>query len=436
MHKVSKIIMGLSLALGIAAAPAVATPLSPGDPHGGAYLGVMVDKVSPETAAALHLTSGGAVITNVDQDGPACHAGLKGGDIVTAFNGKPVSDPDQFASLIHGSAPGSTVTMTVVRNGKSQDMKATLGDWRQMAESPGPPPVAHSLSPVGNPAPPTPAPVPPPRAYYPEYDIGGSTPISARHGIVVEPLSTQLCDFFGVPANKGVLVRSVEKGSPGAAAGLKAGDVIVRVNNETIHDIADWKRALKASGGKVTLAIMRDKHEQTVQMTVPANTSKLELGDGDDFGFDTATMATLNREQIEEIHRQADAAVRTLTPEIKRQMEDLRKQSEQMRKEAERAARTMTPEMKKQAEEMRKQSEQMRKEIAKLTPEMAKNAREMAETMKPTAKELSDMARDMAQQWKEMQPEFQKQMDELKKELEQQKHEWQEIFKESSPKQM
>lgn len=407
MHKVSKIIMGLSLALGIAAAPAVATPLSPGDPHGGAYLGVMVDKVSPETAAALHLTSGGAVITNVDQDGPACHAGLKGGDIVTAFNGKPVSDPDQFASLIHGSAPGSTVTMTVVRNGKSQDMKATLGDWRQMAESPVPPPVTHSLSPVGNPAPPTPAPVPPPRAYYPEYDIGGSTPISARHGIVVEPLSTQLCDFFGVPANKGVLVRSVEKGSPGAAAGLKAGDVIVRVNNETIHDIADWKRALKASGGKVTLAIMREKHEQTVQMTVPANTSKLELGDGDDFGFDTATMATLNREQIEEIHRQADAAVRTLTPEIKRQMEDLRKQSEQMRKE-----------------------------IAKLTPEMAKNAREMAETMKPTAKELSDMARDMAQQWKEMQPEFQKQMDELKKELEQQKHEWQEIFKESSPKQM
>ena len=53
-----------------------------------------------------------------------------------------------------------------------------------------------------------------------------------------------------MPQNKGVLVRSVEKGSPGAAAGIKAGDVIVRVNNETVHDMADWRRALKPQAAR------------------------------------------------------------------------------------------------------------------------------------------------------------------------------------------
>ena len=61
---------------------------------------------------------------------------MKGGDVVSAFNGKPVSGPDQFASMIHSSAPGSTVTLTVYRNGKSQDMKVKLGDWKQMAALP------------------------------------------------------------------------------------------------------------------------------------------------------------------------------------------------------------------------------------------------------------------------------------------------------------
>src|SRR5208283_2494484 len=106
-------IMCLVLALA-AAAWSVAAPVSPGDSHGGAYLGVTVDQPSPGTASTLHLKNGGASITYVDQDGPACHAGLKSGDIVTAFNGKPVSGPEQFANLIHASAPGSTVTMTVL----------------------------------------------------------------------------------------------------------------------------------------------------------------------------------------------------------------------------------------------------------------------------------------------------------------------------------
>ena len=313
------------------------------------YLGVMVDNVSPETAASLHLKEGsGAAITGVDQDGPACRAGLKSGDIVTAFNGKPVEGPEQFASLIHGSAPGSTVSMTVMRDGQSKEMKVTLGDWKQMAHMPKPPLPPHGKHGVALP----PAPPLPPRMY-PDIDIRVSHADLGAHGIVVEPLSPQLCDFFGVPQNKGVLVRSVEKGSPGAAAGLKAGDVIVRVNNETMHDMADWRRALKTHSGKVTLAIVRDKKEQNIGNELAGEylgvagrgLGRLRPGHAGDGGWrcsswvrnssaDARDDGQLDPEQIDEIDRQAQAAAKTVTPDMKKQAEEVRKQAE-MRKEAE-----------------------------------------------------------------------------------------------------
>ena len=439
IHRVSKIRTFAALMVGMMSVVllAGATPLppSPGDPHSAAYLGVMVGSVPADKAASLHLKEGsGAAITGVDQDGPACRAGLKSGDIITAFNGNPVEGPEQFASLIHGSAPGSTAAMTVMRDGQSKEFKVTLGDWKEMARMPRPP-----VPPIGSmgfaaPTPPSP-PMLSPRMY-PDIEGPSIMPIARRYGIVVEALSPQLCDFFGVPHDSGVLVRSVDKGSLGAAAGLKAGDAIVRVNNETVHDVGEWRRALKSSNGKVTLGIVRDKKEQTVEMSVPANTSELRGGDWGAFDLDMdamaaemSTLAQLDQKQIDEINRQAQAAAKAAIP-------DMGKQVGEARKQADAAMKAATPEMKKQAEalrkqaeEMRKQSEQVRKEIEKMTPQMERDAIQMADAMKPTAKELAAMARDMEKQWKEMQPEFQKQMEQIKKDMEKEKREWQEIFK-------
>ena len=196
MRNASNFLMIAALTLSMAVA-SFAVPGHPGDPSNGAYLGVMVGKVSPETAAALHLTSGGTTITNVDQDGPACRAGLKGGDIVTAFNGKPVSGPDQFASMIHASAPGSTVTLTVWRNGQSQEMKVKLGDWKEMAGCRQR--HARRRVPVRKRCRLRRRRLPMP----PDVDIHIHTPMIARSGIMVEPLSPQLCELLRSAAEQG-----------------------------------------------------------------------------------------------------------------------------------------------------------------------------------------------------------------------------------------
>jgi F0F1-type ATP synthase membrane subunit b/b' len=221
-------------------------------------------------------------------------------------------------------------------------------------------------------------------------------------------------------------------------AGLKAGDVIVKVNNETIHDIADWRRTLRSQGGKVSFSIVRDKKEQVIQISLPANTSEWRDMDGDGFGIDASVLAMLSSDQIDEIRRQAESAAKSVMPEMQKQMESFRLQGEEIRRQAESATKCLGPEIKKQTEEwnkqsleMRKQTEQMRKEIETMAPEIAKNAREMAGSMKPSAKEIEEMMRDIQKQWKEQQPEFQKQMDELKREIEKQQREWLEMYKEN-----
>ena len=128
--------LSLAVALFVAAVTsrAMADP-TPGwpDSHSSAYLGVHIEDVTPEQAAALKLNqNNGAVITYVDQDGPACRAGLKSNDVIVGFNGSKVESSEQLGSLIHSTAAGQTITLTIIRSSQSKDMKVALGAWPHM----------------------------------------------------------------------------------------------------------------------------------------------------------------------------------------------------------------------------------------------------------------------------------------------------------------
>jgi len=107
----------------------------------------------------------------------------------------------------------------------------------------------------------------------PDFDVPVSVVIvhsSLRSGLMVENITPQLGDFFGVKGGNGVLVRSVEKGSRGEKAGFRAGDVVVKVNNQPVHDTSDFTHALRSSsGGAVAVTVMREKREQNLTLTLP-----------------------------------------------------------------------------------------------------------------------------------------------------------------------
>jgi len=366
--------------------------------HSGAYLGVQISTVSPQQVSTLKLPDAtGALITYVDQDGPACRAGLLENDVVVAYEGSKIESPQQLQGLIHATPPQKTITLTVVRSGQRKDIKVTLGSWNIMSHAV----VAPAI---------TLAQPPPPRVYVPDIEIPSFTLLSSRHGLVVESLSPQLADFFGVAHGLGVLVRSVESGSPAAAAGLKAGDIILKINNDAVHDMADWQRGMRAFGTRLSIGIWRDKREQTVMMAVPgpADNSRLTPNDWLDLG----TSAQLLREQIEQMQPQIDAAQQQLAA-------DMHKMSRELAESARPSAKDM---------------EKMRSQIQKSMPspeEFAEMTRQVQASV-PTRQQMDEMRRQIDEAMKTWTPQLQEQMEELRKQMEQQKLDLQKMLHEHS----
>lgn len=230
------------------------------------YLGVDIRDITQDRVAALKMKEErGVEVTMVDQDAPAGKAGIKEHDVILDFNGAPVESEEQLRRMIRETPVGRTVTLGISRDGSPMKLSVQLAQ--------------HDKVVVGNRI--EIPPIPP----LPDMDMSNRIDVpnvlvirnlSSTLGVQTENLGQQLGEFFGVKNGEGVLVRSVEKGSPAEKAGVKAGDVIVRVADEKLSDRADLSRVMRKhrEGGKVSLGIVRDRHEQTVTVDLPQRRSK------------------------------------------------------------------------------------------------------------------------------------------------------------------
>jgi serine protease Do len=225
---------------------------------GSSYLGVDIADVTTERLGTLKLKEEhGAEVTMVDQDAPAGKAGLKNQDVILSLNGAAVESAAQLRRMIKETPAGRVVTLGISREGQPQTVKVQLAN-RSKKAWPAIPDIKLAM-----PAMPALA----------DMDLPVSVVIahsSLRSGLMVENLTPQLGDFFGVKGGGGVLIRSVEKGSRSEKAGFHAGDVIVRVNKDSVHDTSDFTRALRGtSAGTVAITVIRDKREQNLTLTLP-----------------------------------------------------------------------------------------------------------------------------------------------------------------------
>jgi serine protease Do len=227
------------------------------------YLGVDIRDVDKDRATALKLKEErGVEVTMVDADAPAGKAGIHEHDVIVEFNSTAVESEEQLRRLIRETPPGRTVVLGVSRDGAPMKISVQLAEHSKV--------VSDSIQIFNTQRLPELSELPN------RMDVPAFTVYSTNLGMQTENLTRQLGDFFGVKNGEGVLVRNVTKGSAAEKAGLKAGDVIVRVGEEKLSDRGDLARILRKhrEGGKVNVSIVRDRKEQILTIDVPQRGSK------------------------------------------------------------------------------------------------------------------------------------------------------------------
>ncbi|WP_207478422.1 DegQ family serine endoprotease [Arenibaculum pallidiluteum] len=207
-----------------------------GRPRRG-WLGVQVQPVTPDIAESLSLASPhGALVTNVTPGGPAERSGLRQGDVVVSFDGKPIREMRELPRNVAASPIGREVAVEVVRDGGRQNLRVVLGDLDEAQRV-----AAVAPSPAQEPA-----------------------PDSAERtlGLALSQLDTGTREAFDVPADvDGVVVTEAEGNSPAADKGIAAGDVIVEVQQERVvrpEDVARRVEEARRSGrGSVLMLLNR-----------------------------------------------------------------------------------------------------------------------------------------------------------------------------------
>ncbi|RMF94925.1 MAG: DegQ family serine endoprotease [Gammaproteobacteria bacterium] len=186
------------------------------------YLGIVIQQLTADLAESFGLEPGqGVLVSQVTDDSPAAKAGIRQGDIVVAYQGRPVTDVGDFRNRVSLTPPGSRATLTVLRDGKRRTLTAVIGKLDENAVAAAAP--AHS-----------------------EEELG----------LTVQTLTSELARQFDVEADSGVVVTAVEPGSIAALAGIRPGTVILEVNREPVKTAADFKRAVAAAAGERRLLLL------------------------------------------------------------------------------------------------------------------------------------------------------------------------------------
>lgn len=243
----------------------------------GGYLGVSLADVGAEEVKRLGLADErGAVVKDVSGESPAERAGIKPDDVVLSYEGESVRSAAHLSRLVRETPPGRKVAVAVSRGGSRQQLEVTVGEPRRLAEA------LDRLKDMrieglddlhlegldGLEMPVLPEPPDPPHA--PEafsWRLLGGRP---RLGLELVELTDQLARYFKV--DDGLLVSRVREGSPAEKAGVRAGDVIVKVDGNPVTDVRDLQRSVgRASADQeVTLTVQRDGRALDVRVRIEA----------------------------------------------------------------------------------------------------------------------------------------------------------------------
>ncbi len=212
--------MGVSFAIPIDVAMQVKDDLVKYGKVTRGRIGVVVQPMTKPLAESFGLKQAeGALISQIETDGPAARAGLKTGDVILAWNGTPIGESSDLPALVAGTKPGQTATARVWRDGAAKDMKVAVGEMPADKTTL----AAAAAAPQG------------------------------KLGVTVRPLAADEAKRLG---GEGGLV--VERAAgPAAKAGVRRGDVILGVNGTAVNSAESLKQAIDGAGKNAALLVQR-----------------------------------------------------------------------------------------------------------------------------------------------------------------------------------
>jgi len=242
---------GIGFAVPINMAKQLLPQLEKGGKVARGYLGVTVRELTADLAQGFGLpqSTRGALVEQVMPKTPAAKAGIKVGDVVVAVNGKAVEMPAQLTRTVASVAPGGKVGLTVLRDGKKQDITLTV------AQRPEEEALARGERPD-------------------ESEGGGAAEVAAkgpRLGVRLQALTPEVARELKMDGEGGVLVAEVVPDGPAAGAGLQRGDVIVEVNRQAVtkpDQVAPIVAKAKP-GDVVLLRVRRGPNASFVPVRIP-----------------------------------------------------------------------------------------------------------------------------------------------------------------------
>jgi len=224
---INTLIRGLHTGIGFAIPSSLAKEISDKLISDGKFtrawlgIGIRAYRDDPDSQERFKGVTDGVVVVSLQTNGPAYKSDLKPTDIITAVDGKPVSTPQDLRGEVRGKKVGEPVTLDVVRNGKSLQLKVKPAEW---VESPAVPELVRSN---------------PER----EDDRSGL-------GLTIHALTREVAKQFGAEMTDGVIVVSVDRGTLASRHGIRPGDIITAVNQKAVANPKQFREALKTASLK------------------------------------------------------------------------------------------------------------------------------------------------------------------------------------------
>lgn len=205
-------------------------------------LGINIQNITTETAQAMELQgTSGVLVSNVRQGSAADKAGVKRRDIITAINGEKIEDSNVLRNRVAGTLPGTEIKLTVLRDGQTLEMTATLDEFETADANTNPPNVQS-----------------------PEAEKQSQ---NGKLGLSLQPVTPEVAKQLGLSENEGLLVTDVDPAGPAAEAGIARGDVLLEIDRTAVNSTEDVQSALQQTGERPVLLLISRKG-QTLFLTV------------------------------------------------------------------------------------------------------------------------------------------------------------------------